>query len=207
MGMMVDMTGDRRDAVEVAEDPVERTRRELVTVRRAWSVLAEGSVPAAASLVALATGARSELVRVQAATAVLDRVGLGKVEGVVVADVSSALDAGAGQGGGGASAALVLASRMRALQAAGGDVSVIRGHLVGEGGAADGQDGVQAFAGDVLGADPDSGAGADVLGPLTGVLGPSDPVACRECGYMPGDGDDVGWCTWCEAPIPDPRDA
>jgi hypothetical protein len=118
MTAVVDITGDG-DGVEAAREA--QTRVELQQVRRAWSVLAMGSESAAHSLVALATGARSELVRAQASMAVLDRVGLGKVEThVVTSDLDRVrmadMDSGVGVGSG-VSPVEILASRMRALGA------------------------------------------------------------------------------------------
>ena len=51
----------------------------------AWTTLVGGAQSAAEELVRLATTGRSEFVRYSAATAVLDRTGFGKVEGLVVA--------------------------------------------------------------------------------------------------------------------------
>lgn len=179
------MTIETRDEHEESE--FERTRREARTIRRAWSVLAAGSVPAAESLVNLAVNARSELVRVQASTAVLDRVGIGKVEGVVVADVEGALAGEIDMGAGGGAAA-ILAARMRALSAAGGNVDVIRGQIVSS-------------EAETAGVDHGEGLGAGD-GTAASVDAGREPVACHACGYMPGEGDDPEWCTWCEGPIP-----
>lgn len=113
---------------------LDRTRVELQRVRRAWGVLAMGSEASAQSLVALATGARSEMVRATAAGMVLDRVGLGKVEThVVVADLDAArmadMDQGMG-GGAGASPVEILASRMRMLGS--GPVIVVQEQVEGD---------------------------------------------------------------------------
>jgi len=114
----VDMaTGEIMTREEAA---LARTRVELQQVRRAWGVLAMGSEASAQSLVALATGARSEMVRATAAATVLDRVGLGKIEThVVIGDLDAArmADLDHGQGGAGITPVEVLAGRMRALAA------------------------------------------------------------------------------------------
>jgi hypothetical protein len=107
-------------------DPLAQTRTELREVRRAWGVLAMGSEASARSLVALAVGARSEMVRAQAAGAVLDRVGLGPIQTHIVStDLDSArmADMDAGSVAGGTTPAEILAARMRAL---GGPVIVVQ---------------------------------------------------------------------------------
>lgn len=99
--------------------PVKRKAGGIEDVRDAWAVMAAGAPAVAAELVRIAQEADSEFVRVQAATAVLDRVGLGKVDGHVVRMVG---EDGGTDGTAGRSAASIVAARLAALEAPVGPV-------------------------------------------------------------------------------------
>ena len=123
----------------------------LGQIRAAWHILAQGAPAAAETLVELSGGARSEFVRAQASMAVLDRVGLGTVEAVVV---ENHLDGG---DGGQAdlqrsTARAVLAARMAALGAPTGALEAAPDPEIGPGGAGAGHSGV--LEGDLVHEDP-----------------------------------------------------
>lgn len=99
------------------------------SVREAFSILASGAPDVARSLVDLATGAKSELVRVQAATAVLSRVGLPeKVDvGITATHLVGDLDTNIS-----GTAAEMVRARLRLLQSAAAEAEVLEGEVVSD---------------------------------------------------------------------------
>lgn len=87
----------------------------ITYVRSAFEILANGAPAAAQSLVDLASGAKSEYVRVQAASTILSRVGLGEKVDVGISPSSLLQPESSGAG---PTAAQILHERMAALREA-----------------------------------------------------------------------------------------